>query len=236
MIQMFKKKILPIIIFILLLTGLAYFPYIPLKLFNIDINRFSKSMTILYNFLCDIGYMIILFFLYKETLINDFKKFKKNYKDEFDLAFKYYFLGLTIMIISNLIISIFFRSANANNEEAIRSLIKLYPYYMFFSVSLYAPATEELIFRKSIKDCIFAYKKNKFTKYLYIIISGGIFALLHVITMITSPLDFLYIIPYLALGISFAALYVKSDNIFSSMIMHSMHNTIAILLYLMIGV
>ena len=84
MIQMFKKKILPIIIFILLLTGLAYFPYIPLKLFNIDINRFSKSMTILYNFLCDIGYMIILFFLYKETLINDFKKFKKNYKDEFD--------------------------------------------------------------------------------------------------------------------------------------------------------
>ena len=50
MIQMFKKKILPIIIFILLLTGLAYFPYIPLKLFNIDINRFSKSMTILYNF------------------------------------------------------------------------------------------------------------------------------------------------------------------------------------------
>lgn len=37
MIQMFKKKILPIIIFILLLTGLAYFPYIPLKLFNIDI-------------------------------------------------------------------------------------------------------------------------------------------------------------------------------------------------------
>lgn len=232
---MFKKKISKTIIFILLLIGLSYFPYIPLQLFNIDINKFSNDMTILYNFLCDIGYMIIIFFIYKETLIKDFKKFKKNFKDEFDLAFKYYFLGLIIMIISNLIISIFFSNAIANNEESIRSLIKLYPYYMFFSVSLYAPFTEELIFRKSIKDSIFAFKNNKITKYLYIFISGLIFASLHVITSATSPLDYLYIIPYLALGISFSALYTKSDNIFSSMAMHSMHNTIAIILYLIIG-
>lgn len=233
---MFKKKISKTIIFILLLIGLSYFPYIPLQLFNIDINKFSNNMTILYNFLCDIGYMIIIFFIYKETLIKDFKKFKKNFKDEFDLAFKYYFLGLIIMIASNLIISIFFSNAIANNEESIRSLIKLYPYYMFFSVSLYAPFTEELIFRKSIKDSIFAFKNNKITKYLYIFISGLIFASLHVITSATSPLDYLYIIPYLALGISFSALYTKSDNIFSSMAMHSMHNTIAIILYLIIGV
>lgn len=233
---MFKKKISKTVIFILLLLGLALFPYIPLKLFNIDINKFSNNMTILYNFLCDIGYMIIVFFIYKETLIEDFKKFKKNYKDEFDLSFKYYFIGLIIMIVSNLIISIFFTNATANNEESIRSLIKLYPYYMFFSVSLYAPFTEELIFRKSIKDSIFAFKNNKITKYLYIFISGLIFASLHVITSATSPLDYLYIIPYLALGISFSALYTKSNNIFSSITMHSMHNTIAIILYLIIGV
>ena len=135
------------------------------------------------------------------------------------------------MIISNNLISTFFTSASANNEDAVRSLIDLYPKYMLFSVGIYAPFVEELIFRKSIKDIIPT--NNKITKYLYIFISGFIFASLHVIGMIKSNYDLLYIIPYLALGISFAALYNKTDNIFSTIVMHSMHNIIAIIVYWM---
>ena len=72
-----NEILIPTGVFILLLLGMVYFPYIPLKLFNIDINKFSPSMKILYSFCTDIGYMIILFFLYKETLIDNFKKFTK---------------------------------------------------------------------------------------------------------------------------------------------------------------
>lgn len=233
---MIKKILVPTCTFILLLFGMAYFQYIPLKLFNIDINTFSQNMKILYSFACDIGYMIILFFLYKETLINDFKKFIKNFGKNFETSFKYYFIGLIIMVVSNVIISIFFRGASANNENAVRELLNLYPLYMIFSVSIQAPFVEELIFRKSIKDATTSYKDNKFTKYLYILISGLIFSSLHVIGMVTSNLDYLYIIPYLALGISFAALYYKTDNIFSSMTMHALHNTLAVVLLFMAGI
>ena len=237
MIEKITRRILiPIGIFILLLLGMAYFDYIPLKLFNIDINKFSQDMKILYMFCCDIGFMIILFFLYKEVLIRDFKAFFKKFKENIDLSFKYYFLGLAFMMVSNIVISIFFSGANANNENTIRELINLYPLYMIFSVSIYAPFTEELIFRKSIKDMVISYKDSKITKYMYIVISGLIFGSLHVLGMATSILDYLYIIPYTSLGIAFASLYYKSDNIFSSMCMHMVHNTVAIILLLMVGI
>lgn len=233
---MIKKIIQPICIFIILLLGMAYFQYIPLKVFNIDINTFSDSMKILYMFASDVGFMIIIFFIYKETIIDNFKKYFKNFGKNFETSFKYYFIGLIIMMISNIIITLFFQGANANNENTVRELLNLYPLYMIFSVSIQAPFVEELIFRKSIKDAIISYKNNKFTKYLYILISGLIFSSLHVIGMASSNLDYLYIIPYLSLGISFAALYYKTDNIFSSISMHFLHNTMAVILLFIAGV
>jgi len=234
---MFKKKILPIMMFFILFFGMALFPYLPMKLFSIDIDAFSQSMKILYTLCCDIGFMIIIFMIYKKELIKDFKEYFKKFRENFETSFKYYFTGLIIMIVSNLSITFFFSGAQANNEDAVRSMINLAPLYMIFSVSIYAPFVEELIFRKSIKDGFFSlFENNNFTKFLYIFISGLIFSSLHVIGMTNSYLDYLYIIPYLGLGASFAALYYKTDNIFSSISMHSFHNTIAIILYLVAGV
>ena len=89
-----------------------------------------------------------------------------------------------------------------------------------------------MIFRKSIRDCFKAFGDNKWTKYLYILINGFIFAAVHVIGITTSIWDYLYIIPYMALGCSFASLYYKTDNIFSTISMHALHNTVAVILYL----
>lgn len=231
-----KKKILPIIIFILLLIGMAIFPLIPLKIFNINIENFNQNMKILYNFICDISYMAIIFLIYRKIIIHDFCEYIKNFKDNFENSFKYYLIGLSIMIISNILIGLFFNEASANNEEAVRNLLNLYPIYMIFSVSIYAPFVEEMIFRKSIYDSIFILKDNKITKYLYVFISGLVFSSLHIIGASSKLIDYVYIIPYLALGSAFALLYYDSKNVFSSIVMHSMHNTVAVILYLVVGV
>lgn len=232
---MFKKKILPIIIFVLLLFGMVYFPYIPMKLFKINYDSFNMTMKVLYTLFCDIGYMIVLFLLYKDKLIKDFKEYVKKFNTNFELSFKYYFIGVLIMIVSNLIVTFFFSEATAGNEEAVRNMIDQVPLYMIFSVSLYAPFVEELIFRHSIKSCVMCYGDNKITKYLYIFISGFIFAILHILGQVTNNIDYLYVIPYLSLGIAFSALYSRTDNIFSSISMHMLHNTVTIILYFVAG-
>lgn len=235
---MFKKKGLPVLVFVLLLLGMAYFPYLPillLKFMGVDYNKFNFTMSVLFNLFCNIGYMFVLFLVYKDKLKKDFKEFKKKFADNFELAFKYYFIGVIIMIASNLIISLFFSNATAGNEEAVRDLITQAPLYMLFSVSIYAPFVEELIFRHSIKDCVITNKKNNFAKYVYIFISGFIFAGMHIFGQTTGALDYLYIIPYMSLGVAFAALYSNTDNIFSSITMHALHNTLTIILYFMSG-
>ena len=139
------------------------------------------------------------------------------------------------MIVSNLAITLFCKNAIAGNEETVRDMIDQVPLYMIFSVSIYAPIIEELIFRHGVKDCFNAYKKNKIIKYIYAIVSGFIFAFLHIIGQTNSAIDYVYIIPYMSLGFTFALLYYNTDNIFSSIMMHAFHNTVTIMLYFAVG-
>ena len=229
------KKIKPIIIFLLLLVGMDIFSYIPLRILNINMNNLSMNMKILYNFIFDVIFMAIIFIIYRKKLIKEFKEFFSNFNDNMVIALEYYLVGLVIMLVSNCLIGYFFSEANANNENMVRLLIDRYPLYMLFSVALYAPLVEETIFRRCIKDIYDAFGKSKLVKYIYIIFSGLIFALLHVMGSATSSIDYIYVIPYLSLGICFASLYYKTDNLFSTMILHSFHNLVALILYLIIG-
>ena len=164
----FGKRTKAIFIFLFLLLAMALLPYIPLWILRIDINKLSQSVKMWYNFVCDIVMLIITFLIFRKDTIRDFKNFFKKFFENFEISFKYYLVGFGIMVISNLLIVFLFKNANAGNEEAIRSLITLYPAYMIFSVALYAPFVEETIFRKTIKNIVLAVKDSKFNKYLYI--------------------------------------------------------------------
>ena len=58
---------------------------------------------------------------------------------------------------------------------------------------------------------------------------------IEIIGYIDNVSDLIYLIPYGSLGVCFALLYYKTDNIFSSIVVHSLHNSIAIFLYLVMG-
>jgi len=224
-----------LLVFIILLVGMATFSSIPAYCFHLDIANFKTIYKIIYLISCDLVFMFIIYILYHKSLNKNFKDYFKKFITNFEESFKYYFIGLIVMLVSNLTIALFFSEATAGNEELVRTYIDNYPLYMIFSVAIYAPFIEEMIFRKSIKDIFLLKHNNKLTKYLYILTSGLVFGGMHLLGQITNPLDWLYIIPYSALGIAFAALYYKTDNIFSTIAIHCLHNTITIILYLTSG-
>lgn len=217
-----KKNLIRLIT---LFLGLMCFSSIPIILFNIKIESLTLTQEILYMFGCDLVYLFILLWWNKDTIKKDFKNFTKDIFDNMETSFKYYILGFISMVVSNLILIFITNGSIAGNEEAVRDMIDKVPLYMGFSTILYAPLTEEIIFRKCIKDVI----KNK---WLYILLSGLIFGGMHIISSATNLIDVLFIIPYSSLGIAFAYTYYKTDNIFSTIIMHSVHNTFAFVLYL----
>ena len=128
------------------------------------------------------------------------------------------------MMISNLIIVFLFLKGIAPNEEANREMLRNYPLYMIFAVTILAPICEELMFRLSFKNVF----KNRL---VYILFTGISFGAMHLLAN-TSLIELLYIIPYSALGIAFSAICYDTDNIYSSIIAHIMHNTLTVLLLL----
>ena len=223
--QKIEKKIFVVLKVFILLLLLLTFKSIFISFFSNNLNNILKVIIFL---ISDLIVISILLIVYRKTLIKDFKSYFKDFLNNFEQSFKYYIIGLAIMIISNLIIVVFINNQIASNEESVRSLIDIVPLYMIFSVSIYAPITEELIFRKGIRE-IFN------NKYLYIISSGIIFASMHLASENLSLNTLLYIIPYSSLGITFAYTYYKTNNIFSTIMLHSFHNTMAIILYIIGG-
>ncbi|MEE3342693.1 MAG: type II CAAX endopeptidase family protein [Bacilli bacterium] len=215
-------KVLKSLGLIILLVSYSIIPVIIFFIMGINYYDLSFSIKILSLFIADILFVFFLGFIYRDVLKKDFKKLRKDFFGIIKIAIKYWLEALFFMIICNAIISIITGGDIASNEKSVRELLKITPIFMLFQIAIFAPFTEELIFRKSIRDI---FKNDK----IYVLISGLVFGGMHVVGDM-SYYSLLYIIPYGVLGGFFAQLYRKTDNIYSSMIVHSIHNTMAFLL------
>lgn len=220
-----KKRILEIakgLLTFLIFYISSYLQVIPITLFNIDINNYTMEDLAIVNTFTDLILVLLLIIIYFKELKNEFKSFKANWKLNMDTAFKYWFIGLMIMCISNIVIGIITNLNTSSNEEAVQTLVNSTPYLMLFTAGILAPIAEELTFRKGVSKLF----KNK---WIFATFSGLIFGLLHVIGS-NNILEYLYIIPYGSLGFFFALTYYDTKSIYPSIIMHAIHNSALILL------
>lgn len=216
--------------FINILTFLLYFIYFELIVMLINClgfnyNNFSYNKKVLLLFISNFLFMIYLLIIYRRELKDDLKDYKKNFKDYINKYFIYYVMGVALMAGSNLILQKITGLELSGNESTLRELIKSIPIYMGFSTVLYAPFVEEIIFRKSIRNVT----KNK---KVFVLLSGFIFGILH-ITSFSNVKEIIMGIPYIIMGIDFAVIYVKSNNIFTTMIFHLFHNLILFLMIIL---
>ena len=111
-----KKNIFTIFKTIILFLLLFTFTDIVVGIFDIDVGVLSNKGKYLLGFGSEIGFLVILFLVYRKTLVKDFKVFFRDFFNNFEFAFKYYLIGFLIMIISNFIIVMFTKNGIAGNE------------------------------------------------------------------------------------------------------------------------
>lgn len=199
---------------------------IPITIFKINLDNTSTKVIALLNLFPGVVLSLFLFYFYRKDLKEQFKEFKIKYHNIIEEIIKYWGLGLILMMISNILISTFSPVKQAANEVGIREILNSSPVIALISIVIVAPFTEELLFRKSLKDFI----NNK---YLFVIISGFIFGFMHVIGSYKNTYDLLFIIPYGVLGGAFALLYHKTDNIYAPIFAHFFHNTFVVTIILL---
>ena len=172
-----------------------------------------------------IGMMILAIIFFRDLLNNNFTIFRKNFKAYFqNLIGKvglfyliYIFVALLVVFLSKTIVS-----ANQTNLESLPI------WYSFPLAVFYAPLVEETLFR----GCIRRFIKNDI---IFIIISGLTFGLLHTVFTETSLYSvFVLAIPYATMGCFLAYLYVKTNNICTNMAFHAFHNTLAMIMSILI--
>ena len=213
-----KIKIRKWLVFLGILLCFLCFDYIAAIAYHYlggDIKNLSANETICFLLIKYFVLIIVFLLIYRSYLKEKWQDFKKNIKNYFEISFKNWFIGFIIMIISNIIINIFVTGLG-QNESSVQQLITKMPIVAFCITTLLAPFIEEMIFRKCLQDCF----NNKT---LYMITSGLLFGLIHVIGS-SNAYEYLLIIPYGAVGLMFAKTINETDNIYSTILLHMLHN------------
>ena len=223
--KILESKVFRIILCIIVITSMFYLP----ACFNIILKYIGINNDNLSSIISLAVYLFVIAFVYFQELKNEFKVFKRDFKNCVDTGLKYWLLGFFIMIVSNLIINYLIMGGNiAANEEMNRQAILENPLlYTIMTIGVFAPFIEEILFRKST-DKIF--KKEIY----YYVLSGVLFGFAHVMADLSSVLNLLYIIPYGALGYVFALMDKKTNTIFTSIMFHSLHNLLTLIMLLLV--
>lgn len=199
----------------------------PLSSNNFWVYNFAYLAIYVFTFL-------ILILVVHKDIVNQFKEFLKEPKKYLNKGFSYWAYGMIVMIISNLIVSSLIGNI-AVNEQVTRETLISSPIYAIPTIIFFGPFLEELVFR-------FGLRKSFNKKYTFAFFSAGVFGILHVLTaidewtlanLLSHLSEFLFIVPYGSLGFFFAKAYYETDNIFSSIIPHMLHNSLSIFLILL---
>ena len=164
----------------------------------------------------------LLIFIFRKDLKRDIKYFK-DYNREYRLVIiKNFALSLLIMSILTISIRLYTGLENATNQLALNEMFSKKPILVALLAVVYAPIAEELLFRG-------IFRKIFNNKWAFILLSGFLFGLAHVIDDFKSVQELLYILVYGSLGCFMADTYYKTNNICTDIMFHFLQNTLAIL-------
>ena len=177
----------------------------------------SNLLSVLVRFIIDVGVIALFIYLFKDDFKEYNKGLVKNSKKVIGVGLLFALFAFIAMPICNIILHVLNVSASDTNNDTINTLYGVIPLYMMFQTLIYSPIVEGITFRKVFKDAI----NNK---WLFIIISGFVFGLYHIIYNMTSLSQILLMLPYFVVGMLYAGAYSKTDNIYSAFIATFVYN------------
>lgn len=177
----------------------------------------SNLLSVLVRFIIDVGVIALFIYLFKDDFKEYNKGLVKNPKKVIGVGLLFALFAFIVMPICNIILHVLNVSASDTNNDTINTLYGVIPLYMMFQTLIYSPIVEGITFRKVFKDAI----NNK---WLFIIISGFVFGLYHIIYNMTSLSQILLMLPYFVVGMLYAGAYSKTDNIYSAFIATFVYN------------
>lgn len=201
-----------------------------LKLISDD----SYFVTALTNFITYIILLVVLFFLFKPMIIDDFKKCKEQ-----NISFLTIFNGYLILLGAGIVGNVILIAVGINpgeresvNQQVIVTLMQSKYAFFMGAGALIAAFVEEMIYRHSVFTVL--HEKLKLNPILVCFASGLTFGLIHVVFNIKDDYsELLMAIPYVFQGFALSGLYLyNKKNISVPILVHAFNNAISIIVIL----
>lgn len=117
----------------------------------------------------------------------------------------------------------------SHNQEIVESFVAAYPVFSFFSIVVFAPLLEELIFRGFLATYFFPRMSGLTSALFYLLVTGSLFSLVH------GPSTIPQFLVYFIMGLSFGWLYLIKRDIRYSMALHAFNNSLSFFLIVFLG-
>lgn len=188
----------------------------------------ENTLNVYLNLGLDCFFVVIGFLVLKDSLIEQWKDFLKNLKDNLIWAC---LTGTALIyaagLIGSLISLIFGMNVDSQNQQMVETLVMGHPLLMIVTSVVFAPMFEEILFRGMIFSWL--YEVNPYFGHL---VSAFLFGFVHVMNALMSgqTSEWLQIFSYMFMGGALSYLYEKRNNLFVPITTHMLNNLISILL------
>lgn len=186
--------------------------------------REPAMLMVMGNFISYLFLAVCALVILGGDLVADFKKLPAWHKIVGAVLGGWGLLFLANIVASNLLHALTAVEGASKNQQAINTIMDVHPFIMAATTVLLAPLVEELVFRKTIMGGL-----KKLHPILSIGLSSFLFGLIHVV----SGGDFIFIIPYMAMGIPLGWSYYRHKNIWIPIGIHVMQNLFSTLVIIL---
>ena len=190
------------------------------------IPKFTESKIV--SIAIDVVIVFMMILLFFKDLKRDFKYFKDYFREYNSYVLKMFGISFAVMVVLAISIRLYTKISSPTNQLNLIALFKAMPVYLILLACIYAPFTEELLFRG-------IFRKIFNNKWLFIILCGLTFGALHVIDDFQSIGELLYILVYSSLGMFLSATYYKTNNLFANIYFHFLQNTLAVIAIIVVS-
>ena len=216
--------ILPLYVFCGPLIGNALLKF---AIVTFSVNMDYATANTYLNFIVDLGMLLVVGWILKDTMIEQWHDFKKNIKDNLIYGC---LIGMAILyglaLIGGFITMMLGGHSSSENQVLLETITNAHPLIMIITTVIFAPILEEMIFRGIVFGWF--YELNPKLAYL---VSGFIFGFIHVMISILSGniSEWVQIFGYFFMGVGLCYLYEKRDNIYVPILAHATNNLIAMI-------
>lgn len=186
---------------------------------NIDSNTLREIDQLYMMYFADGFSLILIIYIFKEEIVSELSKLKDvKYKSVLKHFGTFICIKLFVAVISVLLsVVLNIEFITPDNQQTITALLKESKTLIFILTVVTAPVLEEIVFRLS-------FRKVTNNKYIFMLLSGLTFGLLHVFPADITGLTLIQSLLYVSLGIHLAYIYEKEENLAYPIIIHLLNN------------